>query len=665
MADLVEKVRYEADISDIKAKLDELQGAQSDLAAEGENTSGRMSGAFGKVGGAIGGAAKAVGVGILGIAGAGAVFGPMILGQGAALDALEAKASTVFEGALTSVQSWADGNAAALGMTNTQLVGTAAGIADLLKPMGFTAEAAAGMSTDMMDLSGALSAWSGGQTSATEAADIITKAMLGERDGLKALGISISEADVQAQLAKNGQEGLTGAALEQAKALATQELILAKSTDAQKAWADGSMDGTKAQNESKAAIANLKESLIRGLYPAFQAMLPAIKSIATWLSDHIPAAIDIAKQSWEKIKDAFGWLVDHKPILIGAMAAIGVVLVGAFAAWAISAGSAAVATIAATWPVLAIAAAVAALAAGLVYAYENFDWFRTAVDAVGSFFRDTFWPILQDVFGWLRDNVPPIIGAVVDWFQTMWDKTEGIRAFLVGAFKLAIGVVVTEIGLWWAAVQTAVGWLQTAWDKTEALRGLLADGAKLAFDGIKTAIDTTWGAIETLAGWLQTAWDKTETLRSIIAGGFKLALEGLGTAFGTVKDFVMDLFGALQTTWDIMQKVLAPDITGKIAAGAFGPSTPAPPAAGGVVRIHSGGIVQGFGALRADEIPAILQKGEVVLNARQQGPVLGGGDTYYVTVQVPAQVVVDPAGLGPVASQAIADGLRNLNRGRN
>lgn len=625
MADLVEKVRYEADISDIKAKLDELQGAQSDLAAEGENTSGRMSGAFGKVGGAIGGAAKAVGVGILGIAGAGAVFGPMILGQGAALDALEAKASTVFEGALTSVQSWADGNAAALGMTNTQLVGTAAGIADLLKPMGFTAEAAAGMSTDMMDLSGALSAWSGGQTSATEAADIITKAMLGERDGLKALGISISEADVQAQLAKNGQEGLTGAALEQAKALATQELILAKSTDAQKAWADGSMDGTKAQNESKAAIANLKESLIRGLYPAFQALLPAIKSIATWLSDHIPAAIDIAKQSWEKIKDAFGWLVDHKPILIGAMAAIGVVLVGAFAAWAISAGSAAVATIAATWPVLAIAAAIAALAAGIVYAYENFDWFRTAVDAVGSFLRDTLWPIIQDVFGWLRDNIPPIIGTAVEWMQTLWNKSEGVRSLLAGAFKVGLDVAKTAIDVLWGALQTAADWFQTAWDKTEGLRSLLAGGAKAAWDAIVTAIDTTWGSMETLAGWFQTLWDKTDTLRSLIAGGFGTALDQLGTAFGVVKDVVMGVYNALRDTWDLMQKVLAPDLTGKIAPGAFGGGTVPPRAPGSATRIHSGGIVQGFGALRADEIPAILQRGEVVLTPAQQTAVGGSG----------------------------------------
>ena len=41
-----------------------------------------------------------------------------------------------------------------------------------------------------------LRAWSGGQTSAAEVSDILAKAMLGETDGLKQLGISISQDEV-------------------------------------------------------------------------------------------------------------------------------------------------------------------------------------------------------------------------------------------------------------------------------------------------------------------------------------------------------------------------------------------------------------------------------------------------------------------------------------
>jgi hypothetical protein len=200
--EFVERVRYVADISDVQEKLGRLADDSDKLAGDAESSGSRFGGALGKITGGLKTVAT-VGAAGVGLVGAAAIrYGPMILEQGAQLEALGKKSQTVFEGSLASVQSWADGNAKALGLTKAELVGTAAGIGDLLKPMGFTAEQAAGMSTDLMDLSGALSAWTGGQQSATDVADTITKAMLGERDGLKALGISISEADVQSRTAR-------------------------------------------------------------------------------------------------------------------------------------------------------------------------------------------------------------------------------------------------------------------------------------------------------------------------------------------------------------------------------------------------------------------------------------------------------------------------------
>lgn len=211
-------------------------------------------------------------------------FGADLVGLGTKVEVWRQKTKTVFEGQAADVQKWADDNNEAFGITDDELAGLAASFGDLLKPMGFTSSAAADMSKTVVGLSGALSAWSGGQRSAAETSDILAKAILGERDGLKSLGISISEADVQYRLAQKGQEKLTGAALDQAKALATQELILMKSTDAQKAWTDGSMDNIKTQNELKATFAEVKEQLAAKLLPVFN-------SVAAWLvKDGIPAA---------------------------------------------------------------------------------------------------------------------------------------------------------------------------------------------------------------------------------------------------------------------------------------------------------------------------------------------------------------------------------------
>ena len=199
--------------------------------------------------------------------------------QSVTLDVFARKSKTVFEGSAGDVDKWASKNAHAMGLTDQELVGLAANFGDLVKPMGFAASEAAEMSKEVVGLSGVLSAWSGNQRSASEVASILTKAMLGERDGLKELGISISEADVSARLLKKGQEDLTGAARQQAEAVATQELIFEKSTDAQKAWGDGSLDAAKKQNRLKAALAELREEVAQRLGPALGMLAPAIETL--------------------------------------------------------------------------------------------------------------------------------------------------------------------------------------------------------------------------------------------------------------------------------------------------------------------------------------------------------------------------------------------------
>lgn len=304
---------------------------------------------------------------------------------------------------------------------------------------------------------------------------------------------------------------------------------------------------------------------------------PAIQSVASWLSTALPVAINIAVTAWGFITAGFQWLIDHQPILIGVATAIGVGLLAMFGTWAAGAISAAVATIAAAAPIILIGAAIAGLVAGVIYAYEHWGWFKTTVDAVASFLKDTLWPILQDVFGWLRDNVPVIISTVVGWFQAAWDKTEKVRAILAGGFKLAWEAAKLYIDVARTAIETAVSWLQTAWDKTDTLRALLAGGAKLAWDGIKTAVDVVWAAIETTVGWLDDAWDSTDKLRALLAGAFKTALDTaktgvdtLGTAFESLKElfrgainFLIDKWNALDFKIDISVPDWVPGVGGK------------------------------------------------------------------------------------------------------
>lgn len=569
-SELVEKIRYEADISDITQKMRTMADRQDALATDTDRHVGRMSRSWD-------GFRRMVGTGatwFAGIAAGAAILGPKLLDSGASLEALDRKAATVFSGSsLSSVQSWASKVAGSFGVTRSQAIAMATSMGDLFKPMGFTAAQAAGMATELGDLSGALSAWTGGTRSAADVADVITKAMLGERDGLKELGISISEADVQARLAANGQSKLTGSALEQAKALATMQLIQEKSTDAQKAWADGSMDGIKASNASKASLRQLGETVTRMLYPVLEKLLPIVQRVADWLGERLPGALRTAgkfisdvigggKKLIEDLANAFGVSEKTIGIVLGSIAGA---LVLVALAWNAGPGL--------------IVTGIAALVAGFLWAYNNVEWFRTGVQTAFSLIK-TYIDVMF---------ITPI-KAVITAIGWLWEKSEGFRGFIAGVFKVGIGI------------------------------------GKTAFEGIRDAIGWVFDKV----GWL---WDKLEPFRAFVAGAFnagigvgKAAFEGIRDAAVGVWEKLQPVIDALKTiitkaqeAWDWVQKInpfggtsLATEAAKKSAAKKSGTSAASPD---GTRSKHTGGIVSG---MPGTQVLHWLLPGERVLTETDQ-----------------------------------------------
>ena len=212
-----------------------------------ETSSGRAGSAVSKMSGLM----KTVGV-----AGALAV-GKQLFTLGVQAEAWERRFTTVFGEAGDSVRVWADDLNERLGVSEERLKGMAAAVGDLLVPMGFARDKATDMSIEVLNLSGALSEWTGGTVAAADASNAIIRAILGEREALIPLGVKISELDVQSRLAAKGQDRLTGAALTAAKAQATLELITERSADAITAFNQGASGGVAAQNAMKAAMDHL------------------------------------------------------------------------------------------------------------------------------------------------------------------------------------------------------------------------------------------------------------------------------------------------------------------------------------------------------------------------------------------------------------------------
>jgi hypothetical protein len=367
----------------------------------------------------------------IGIAGGLAVAAPAMVGLSREITLLDNKAKTVFAEALPGVEAWAEANKAAMGLSARETTALAVNLADLLKPMGFTSQQAAEQSQKMLDLAGALSSWSGGTKSAAEVSDIMTAALLGETDGLKALGISISASDVQARLAAQGQDKLTGAALQQATALATQQLILEKSTDAQDAWKNGAKAAAEQQNNATVKVKEAREALAVALTPAIQAGTAALSTFADW-----------TKNNEGKVK-ALGIVVASLAGLVLAVAAAMKIATAAQKVWVAMQAVARVATIALRNaqlllnlayllnPIGLVVIAIGALVAAFVIAYKKSETFRNIVQAVMRTLRNaviTGVQFIVDKFLWFAESIVGAGAKAFGWVPGLGGKLKKAHA---------------------------------------------------------------------------------------------------------------------------------------------------------------------------------------------------------------------------------------------
>jgi len=673
---------------------------------EVESASGGLQSKLTKVGGGITTAFKGAAVGATLIGGGLAVFGNQLLTSGAKVSAWRQKTNVVFEGQAADVRKWADKNNEAFGLTDDELAGLAASFGDLLKPMGFTAGQAADMSTKVVGLSGALSSWSGGTVSAAEASDILAKAMLGETDGLKSLGIAISAADIDARLAAKGQDKLTGAALAQAKAVATQELIFEKSTDAQKAWSDGGNKALLGQNKLKAVIAEVKETIATGL-------TPVLAAAAGWLGDKLPVALASARDFFDQVKptaldvasalmgvvdslrpvfEAIASFITSNPAPV--LAALGAVAAAAFGAWAVSAGAAAVATIAAAAPVLLLVGAIALLAGGLVYAYQHFEGFRTVVDGVAAWLTGTALPAIQSFAALVAEG----FGKLVGWVQAHWDQIKGYIEGAINTVAAVVGGVIDGLKVAWQTwgdelvtiAQTMWGYIKGTVENginlvkgvIDVVMGIIRGDWSQAWDGIKGILGAVWDqiklAVETGIGLVKSvlsgAWDAIKLLASTAWSGIKGVITD---ALDAVVWFVLGLPAKITTAsaglFDGIKNAFKSAINWVIRAWnglefkipGFDPPGPGPTFGGftlgmpDIPEFHKGGAVPGG---KSSEVLSMLQGGEVVLDRGTVSTLAAGrgGSQGGLTIIVQGHVL-DGRELGRLA----AEGLNEYGASQN
>jgi hypothetical protein len=196
-------------------------------------------------------------------------------------------------------------------------------------------------------------------------------------------------------------------------------------------------------------------------------LLPLAEKFADWMADELPGAIEKAEKFVgdlvDKGKEFTAWLEDHGVTMKDAAQIIGGVLVGAFVLWAASATAAALATLAAALPVILVTAAIGLLIAGLIYAYNEWDTFRNAVDTVWKFLKDSVWPNLKEGARIVKDVLADALTIAKNTFNDLKSAAETAWPAIKAAFEAAKGPIMGVLNPIIAAIRGA----KDAWDQLQ------------------------------------------------------------------------------------------------------------------------------------------------------------------------------------------------------
>lgn len=310
------------------------------------------------------------------------LFGKKAVEAAAAAEEMESKLSVVFGNSSDSVRDWADETAKAVGRSSFELRKAAADTQSLLISAGLASDEATEMSKAMTQL--AIDTASFNDSTDAQAINAFQKALLGENEALKGIGLSLSAAEVKAQALKMGFAGQVTEMDAATKAAATYQALLLKTSQMQ---GDAARTAGSSTNQMKALGAAMTElSIVVGtqILPILTPMITALTSVLTAFTN-LPAPV----QQMAVAVAAFAAVIGPLALILGTV----------------------------SLPLLAIAAA----AAAVFVAFQNFGKVKAIV-------RDMF----NGINKWLGDKLTSLLDLVGDkvekvtgFFFDMWDKVVG------------------------------------------------------------------------------------------------------------------------------------------------------------------------------------------------------------------------------------------------
>lgn len=267
-----------------------FKGVEKEGLAAGENTGAQFATGVGKKSGGVKGMMGKLGLIGLGITAANELVSTFTDGIAGAADLEQSKGaiSAVFKDDAKEIDKAAREAAKNLGLSRNAYNELASTVGAGLKNKGI--QDFSGQTQKLIGLGADLAAQFGGDTAT--AVEAIGSLMRGEADPIERYGVSINETAVNAELAARGQDKLTGAALESAKAQARLDILMRQTTDAQGTFARESDTVAGKQQRAKAQWEDLKTEIGTGF-------LPAVAGVTGFFSDKLLPGIGRVTDAWK------------------------------------------------------------------------------------------------------------------------------------------------------------------------------------------------------------------------------------------------------------------------------------------------------------------------------------------------------------------------------
>lgn len=497
-------IKLVADVSGLQKELQSVKKSLDDVGTNTSKTASTITSAFKKVGTVIAGALavdKIVG------------FGKECVSLGAYVQEMENKFNVVFASTGASMDKWAGDFANAIGRSKTEIKDGVANLGDLLTGYGMTEDAAGKLSQQVIELSYDLASFNNVQD--TDAIDRMTKGILGEHEGLKALGIAINETTLQNKMMEMGLTGQFAKLDEVTKAQVRYAIMLDQTKNAQGDALRSADSYTNKMKRLEATMSTVKETIGGALIPVVTKFVDIFQAGA----DKLQGFVDVLTNGISE-GQGFG------EALSNAFASIG---------W--------------DW----CAELVTAISGVIDKVKEMINWFRehegvtkALTVVVGSL--ATAFGLLKLALA-IKDGISSLNKTLTESTKNMQNLTRKVKNassnFSLASIKAGLWNTVATLG---TTVTTAFGTAMAVLTSpitlvVVAIAGLIAVGYLLIknWDSIKEWASKTWESVKTS---VSECWENCKT---VVGNAMDIMKEKVSSGWETIKTNTSDFFEGIKT----------------------------------------------------------------------------------------------------------------------